>query len=138
MLHEQLDNLARIGRLTAEPASKREVDRLIESGSDRLHDAMKESLNIKSRFDLAYNAAFALSLAALRRTGYRSNSRYIVFQCLEHTLDIPSEKWRILAQAHSKRNLAEYAGEYDIDTGLLNGLIRTARFTANRLTANIE
>ena len=136
MPHEQLDNLVRIGRLAAEPASKREVDGLIESGTDRLHDAMNESLRIKSRFDLAYNAAFALSLAALRETGYRSNSRYIVFQCLKHTLDIPSEKWRILDQAHSKRNLAEYSGEYDIDTGLLNGLIRTAKFIANRLTGS--
>ena len=30
-------------------------------------------------------AAHALSLAALRKAGYRSDSRYIVFQCLKHT-----------------------------------------------------
>ena len=114
MPHERLNNLVKIGYLKAEPSSEREVAGLIRSGLARLHDAKDKSLSIESRFDLAYNAAHALSHAALRWLGYRAESRYIVFQCLKHTLDIANEQWRILEQAHRKRNLAEYEGDLDI------------------------
>ena len=133
MPHEQLDNLVKIGKLKAEPPSEQEVAGLISSGLARLHDAGNETLNIESRFDLAYNAAHALSLATLRKAGYRSESRYIVFQCLKHTLDLPNEQWRVLDQAHRKRNLAEYEGHLEIDDGLLAALLRTAQIVADRL-----
>lgn len=136
MPHEQLDNLVRIGHLKTEQSSEREVDGLIRSGLARLRDAKDKSLSIESRFDLAYNAAHAMSLAALRRLGYRAESRYIVFQCLKHTLNIENEQWRILEQAHRKRNLAEYEGDLDIDAGLLEALIRTAQIVADRLTSH--
>ena len=133
MPHEQLDNLVKARQLKAEPPSEKEVAGLISSGLARLRDAGNESLSIESRFDLAYNAAHALSLAALRRAGYRSESRYIVFQCLKHTLDLPNAQWRILDQAHRKRNLAEYEGHLDIDDALLEALLRTANAVAERL-----
>ena len=133
MPHEQLDNLVKARQLKAEPPSEKEVAGLISSGLARLRDAGNESLSIESRFDLAYNAAHALSLAALRRAGYRSESRYIVFQCLKHTLDLPNEQWRILDQAHRKRNLAEYEGHIDVDDALLEALLRTANAVAERL-----
>ena len=136
MPHEQLNNLVRIGHLKSEQSSEREVDGLIRSGFARLYDAKDKSLSIESRFDLAYNAAHAMSLAALRRLGYRAESRYIVFQCLKHTLNIENEQWRILEQAHRKRNLAEYEGDLDIDAGLLEALIRTAQIVADRLTSH--
>ena len=62
MPHEQLDNLVRIGHLKSERSSEREVDGLIHSGLARLHDAKDKWLSIESRFDLAYNAAHAMSL----------------------------------------------------------------------------
>jgi len=136
MPHDQLDNLVKVGQLKAEPASDQEVAGMINSGLARLHDAGNETLSIESRFDLAYNAAHALSLAALRNAGYRSENRYIVFQCLKHTLDLPNEQWRILDQAHRKRNLAEYEGHLDVDDALLEALLRTADVVAERL--NIE
>ena len=136
MPHDQLDNLVKVGQLKAEPASESEVAGLISSGLARLRDASNETLSIESRFDLAYNAAHALSLAALRKAGYRSENRYIVFQCLKHTLDLPNEQWRILDQAHRKRNLAEYEGHLDVDDALLEALLRTANVVAERL--NIE
>ena len=55
-------------------------------GRVRLRDAQNLELGVESRFDLAYNAAHAYSLAALRWHGYRSGNRYTVFQCLPHTL----------------------------------------------------
>ena len=92
-------------------------------------------MHIESRFDLAYNAAHALSLAALRWQGYRSENRYLVFQCLAHTLQLPPEQWRVLDQAHRKRNLAEYEGELDVDAALLAALIRVAAEVAMRVAA---
>lgn len=100
------DNLVRIGKLKVEATTADEVGGLIRSGLARLVDARNESLSIESRFDLSYNAAHALALAALRIAGYRSESRYLVFQCLQHTVVLSSEQWRVLDQAHRKRNLA--------------------------------
>ncbi len=137
MPHDKLDNLVKVGQLKAEPSSDQEVAGLTSSGLVRLRDAGNESLSIESRFDLAYNAAHALSLAALRRSGYRSENRYIVFQCLKHTLDLPNEQWRILDQAHRKRNLAEYEGHLDVDDALLNALLRTANVVAERLRKGV-
>jgi len=74
-----------------------------------------------------------LSLAALRDAGYRSESRYLVFQCTQHTLELEPEQWRVLDQAHRKRNLAEYEGDIDVDDQLLEALIRVADTIAGRL-----
>jgi len=133
MGHPQLDNLARIGKLKAEPAAGGELAGLIASGSRRLADAARGELSLESRFDLAYNAAHALALAALRFHGYRSDSRYLVFQCLQHTLDLPPEQWRVLDQAHRKRNLAEDEGEMDVDEQLVAALLRVAGEVAKRV-----
>lgn len=135
MGHPQLDNLARIGQLKAEPAAEGELRGLLRSGTRRLDDAAREELSLESRFDLAYNAAHALALAALRFHGYRSDSRYLVFQCLQHTLELPAEQWRVLDQAHRKRNLAEYEGEMDLDEQLVAALLRVAQEVARRVTA---
>ena len=104
----------------------------------RLTDAELEGLSLESRFDLAYNAAHALALAALRRLGYRSESCYLVFQCLQHTLDLPREQWRVLDEAHRKRSLAEYEGDAELDEQLVAALVRVAREVATRLQGGGE
>ena len=96
-----LDNLVRIGQLKAEPPAQAELDGLIRSGRVRLTDAANATLSLESRFDLAYNAAHALSLAALRWHGYRCENRYQVFQCLIPFLVQDDEKSR-----HSARSEA--------------------------------
>lgn len=133
----QLDNLVRIGKLKAEPPAKAEFDGLVRSGKARLNDAESGRLSPDSQFDLAYNAAHALSLAALRWHGYRSENRYLVFQCLEHTLNMPKEQWRVLDRAHSKRNVAEYSGDLDVDSELLAALLRVGRELEQRV-ANLK
>ena len=135
---QQLDNLVRIGELKAEPPSQNELGGLIRSGLRRLDDAERAELNLESRFDLAYNSTHALALAALRFHGYRSESRYLVFQCLQHTVNLPQEQWRILDQAHRKRNLAEYEGEMDIDEQLVASLVRIAREVAKRVDGLVK
>ena len=133
MKHEKLDNLVKIGQLKAEESSGAEVAGLTRSGLARLEDAKNTTLNIESRFDLAYSSAHALSLAALRKLGYRSENRYIVFQCLQYTLELPNEQWRVLDHAHRKRNIAEYEGDIDVDEQLVDAIIRVTDEVANRL-----
>jgi hypothetical protein len=133
MTRPQLDNLARIGKLKAEPPGRGELEGLVRSGVRRLGDAERAELSQESRFDLAYNAAHALALAALRYRGYRSESRYLVFQCLQDTIDPSPAQWRILDQAHRRRNLAEYEGDVDIDEQLVAALARVAREVARRV-----
>ncbi len=118
-----LENLVRTGSLKREPPGRTELEGLIRSGAHRLADAENEELSLESRFDLAYNAAHALSLAALRWHGYRSGNRYIVFQVLVHTLEMPAATWRLLAKCHQRRNMAEYEGVVDVEPRLLDGLI---------------
>ena len=92
----------------------------------RLQDARQPILSLESRFDLAYNAAHAAALSALRAHGYRSENRYLVFQCLEHTLGYTPRQWLLLDQAHKKRNLAEYEGDLDVTQGFVQELIDSA------------
>ena len=134
MSQRELDNLVRISQLKPEPPTQAELEGLLRSGSRRLADAERTELSLESRFDLAYNAAHALALAALRVKGYRSESRYLVFQCLQHTIDLPNEQWRVLDQAHRKRNLAEYEGEMDVDVQLVEAMLRVAREVEHRVT----
>jgi hypothetical protein len=62
------------------------LEGLRASAERRLVDAERKELSFDSRFDLAYNAAHAFALIALRRMGYRSDNRYLVFQVLPHTV----------------------------------------------------
>jgi hypothetical protein len=126
MSEEELANLARIGKLKAEPGTRAEFDGLVNSARKRLADARIARLSFESRFDLAYNAAHAFALAALRSHGYRSANRYVVFQALAHTLGVDTATWRTLAKCHDRRNLAEYEGHFEVDEQLLGDLIACA------------
>lgn len=124
MTSPALENLARIGKLKIEAPDANERAGLLRSVAIRLQDARQPILSWESRFDLAYNAAHAAALAALRAHGYRSENRYLVFQCLEHTLGWRPGQWLVLDQAHKKRNLAEYEGELDVTPLFVDELIQ--------------
>ncbi len=125
MTSSNLENLVRTGHLKREPGDQREIDGLVRSARARLADARRNELSIESRFDLAYNSAHALALAALRWHGYRSENRYIVFQCLPHTLGFGPEVWRVLALCHQRRNRGEYEGFLEVDEQLVKDLVQT-------------
>jgi hypothetical protein len=112
------------GQLQREPPDAAEFAGLVKSGTTRLADAERVVNALESRFDLAYNAAHALCLAALRYAGYRSSKRYIVFQVLPHTLGLGPDVWRVLDRAHSERNRSEYEGDLTVDERLLADVIR--------------
>ena len=130
-----LENLAGPGKpLVAEPPDENEIAGLLRSGKARLADAHNATLSLESRFDLAYNAAHALCLAALRKHGYRPRHRYIVFQALPHTLGLGPEVWRVLAKAHDLRNLAEYEGHVDVEERLVLDVVAACGIVSDKLT----
>lgn len=130
------ENLTGFGKpLKAEPPDAKEFAGLVRSARARLKDAANEGLSLESRFDLAYNAAHALCLAALRRQGYRSANRYIVFQLLPHTLGLGPEVWRVLAKCHDVRNLGEYEGDLNVDDRLVADLVAACQTVATQLNA---
>ncbi|CAA0103942.1 Uncharacterised protein [BD1-7 clade bacterium] len=118
-----LHNLVSINQLKKEPADAQEFAGMLRAGNTKLADARLDGLSEDSQFALAYGSAHALSLAALRWHGYRSDNSYLVFQCLQHTLGLERAKWRVLDQCHKARNLAEYEGHLDVNPQLLRELI---------------
>jgi hypothetical protein len=133
-MNSALEQLADTGVVRREPMNGLEYHGLLASGRSRLSDAARTELSKESRFDLAYNASHALCLAALRRRGYRSSQRYVVFQVLSHTLGLGPEVWRVLDKAHRLRNAGEYEGFLDVDERLLEEVIAAA----NRVLEELE
>jgi len=123
MTLSNLDNLVKINKLKVEPPDQTEFNGMIASAKRRLDDAVVVNVSEEGRFLSAYGAAHVLSLAAMRWHGYRSDNRYLVFQCLEHTIGFEKVKWRLLAKCHHQRNLAEYEGHLEITPQLLKELI---------------
>jgi len=133
-MHTALDNLCGPGKpLKTEEPDAKEIAGLLRTGIARLQDARNTTLALESRFDLAYNAAHALCLAALRRMGYRAGNRYIVFQVLPHTLNLGPEVWRVLDKCHNTRNLGEYEGLLDVDERLVIDLIEATESVARAI-----
>lgn len=123
MALEKLDNLVKINKLKLEPPDQKEFDAMLASAKRRLQDAQLEGLSEEGRFSLAYGAAHIIALAAMRWHGYRSDNRYLVFQCLDQTAGLDRVKWRVLNQCHNARNISEYEGRLEISAQLLKELI---------------
>jgi hypothetical protein len=125
MSKEELETLVKIGQLKREPPTRAEFTGMVTGAKKRLADAQNEDLAAESRFDLAYGAAHAFALAALRLKGYRSENRFTVFQALAHTVEgLDPTAIRIFSKSHNERNLAEYEGRTEVDERLLGELIR--------------
>lgn len=124
---KELENLVKVGQLKQEASAQAEIETHIQSGRDRLRDACAEGISLSGKFLLGYSAAYAFSLAALRRHGYRPVNRYVVFQCLPHTLSVGPEIWRVLADAHDVRNGFEYEGSDEVTEDLSNQVVRCAK-----------
>jgi len=128
----RLERLAGPGNVLAkESPDAEEFAGLVRSGLSRLKDAENDTISLDSRFDLAYNAAHALSLAALRHCGFRPTKRYIVFPVLPDTLRLGANVWRVLSKCHDMRNRSEYEGALDVDERLVSDLIAACRKVAD-------
>lgn len=122
-----LDRLAGIGQLKREPCGEEEVARLLQSARNHLADAQLREVSLNGRFAGVYSASHAAALAALRWHGYRSEHRFTVFQCLEHTVQWEPSRWRALDLAHQKRNRAEYEGSLEVEESTVAELISLAK-----------
>jgi hypothetical protein len=131
-----LERLAGPGKnLSVEPPDAKEFEGLKRAGLARLKDAGNSVNSLEGRFDLAYNAAHSLCLAALRYHGFRAANRYVVFQVLPHTLGLGPEVWRVLAKGHEIRNLGEYEGDLNIDERIVEDLIAACSRVAATVSA---
>lgn len=133
MSQGNLKNLEKIGQLKSESFDEDEFNGLVKSGRARLKDARNESLSLESKFALAYGAAHSFALAALRKHGFRSVNRYVVFQSLPHTVGLEQEYVRILDACHNKRNVAEYEGYLEIDEKLMDELLEVVKMLLDRV-----
>jgi hypothetical protein len=134
MSSKELDNLVQAELLKYEAADQKEFDGLLNSGRKRLDDAKKTELSPESKFDLAYGAAHAFALAAMRWHGYRpANKRFVVFQALAHTLGAEREIWRLLDKCHGVRNTFEYDGIFNVDSRLLTDLLSATEAIRRRV-----
>jgi hypothetical protein len=127
MTSKELDSLVTTGLLKAEPGDQNEFDGLVDSARKRIADAQNTNLSQDSQFDLAYNAAHAFALAAMRWHGYRPDKRFVVFQSLAHTLSLGPEVWRVLDRCHRIRNSVEYEGYHGVDRQLLADLLAATK-----------
>lgn len=127
MSSTQLDNLVKIGQIKKESPNQSEFDGLLSGARARLKDSENSSLSLESRFDLAYAAAHAMALAALRWHGYRSENRYSVFQTLAHTTDLSTAQVRIFSDAHTKRNRIAYEGSDEVTLAQVDSIVRVAK-----------
>jgi hypothetical protein len=133
-MNSPLERLAGPGQpLVAEPPDAAEFEGLKRSGLSRLRDAENAAISLDGRFDLAYGAAHALCLAALRYRGFRPVKRYIVFQVPPDTLGLGPEVWRILSKCRDLRNRTEYEGAAEPDDRLVEDPITACHAVAAKL-----
>jgi hypothetical protein len=136
-----LENLARAKQLNAEPPSGEQIGRLLASAEAQLRDSRNPSNSAPGRFMLAYNAAHALALAALRAAGYRPSSaghRKIIFQVLATTAGAPPELWLALDKYHDRRNASEYEGAPPASTVEAEDLVRLASELRRLVLARVK
>jgi hypothetical protein len=55
------------------------------------------------------------------------DKRYIVFQCLVHTVNINKSQIKIFSVCHDRRNLSVYEGHLEVDEPLLEELIANTK-----------
>ena len=82
MTLEALGNLAKIGKIKAEPMNRAEIDRMLVMARKRLADSSYPQVSQEGRFTSVYNAIHGAALAALRWHGYRSETVTLFFSLL--------------------------------------------------------
>lgn len=74
-------------RVSAEPASKQELDELRAMAATNLSDAGVQAVSAQGRYEFAYNAARLLATVVVRACGYRVISKtghhYYTFQAMQ-------------------------------------------------------
>lgn len=89
-----------------------EIANLLSVVDRDLHDTRAHGLSVDWKFNIAYNAALQLAVAALAAAGYRvargGPHHHRVIQSLAHTVGAGEDTVRLLDRFRKKRNIAEY------------------------------
>ncbi len=113
-MNDALNRFVATGQLKVQPTSISELAGFLANAEQALADAQIPALSSANRFKLAYDAAHALALAAMRAHDFRPGAgpghRAIVFQSLVHTIQAPATLASSLNRYHTKRNRSEYDG----------------------------
>ncbi len=126
----RLRNLVERKLLHEEKSAPREVQGLLASAAAFVADAKRTENSEATRFSVAYEAAHALALAAMRACDLRPaqgpGHRSIVFNVLDATTTAPPALCVPLAKAHDKRNKLTYDGLTTFSHAELEELIESA------------
>lgn len=116
--------------LHEEPGAAAEIQGLLTSAHAFLADARRIENSQATRFNVAYEAAHALALAALRACNLRPaqgpGHRAIVFNILDSTTTAATATYVPLIKAHDKRNKLTYDGLSTFSGAELDELIASA------------
>jgi len=100
------------GWLAEHQTTREEIAALLALSDRDLRDAKKGRLSTDWQFNIAYNAALQVALAALAASGYRpargGPHHHYAIQSLAFTLSVDSNTIRLLDRFRKKRNAAEY------------------------------
>jgi hypothetical protein len=110
-----LENLLKIGRLSAHVADARELQRLFAAIRRNLTDAKLQAVSPENRFDAAYKAIMQTAMVAMLANGYRPSTsepghHATLIQTLPLTLGVATDRWVVLDALRRKRNLSDYMG----------------------------
>ena len=123
----ELNNLVNLGKLQPQPPRKSEIDGILQRAAEFLEGAQNASGPLSVRFSLAYSAAHAIALGALRMAGYRPAYRGVAFQCIVHVIPCSDDEAETLITAHEIRNNVEYDGLPDPHPGFVEDLLKVTR-----------
>lgn len=114
--------------LREEATSPSEVQGLLASAAAFLADAKRDGNSDQTRYNIAYEAAHALALAAMRACGLRPaqgpGHRAMVFSVLDATTVAPPKVCIPLSKANEKRNRLTYDGLTTFSRAELEELIQ--------------
>lgn len=111
-----LENLVRINKLNPHVSNAAEVGRLLAAARRNVADSAVAGISDETRFDTAYKAIMQCAVVGLYANGYRPSTTTpghhpTVIQCLELTMGVSPEVWRVLDALRKKRNLNDYGGD---------------------------
>lgn len=94
-------------------------------------DKRRKTNTLATRFSAAYGAAFWLARASIEAAGYRlagsEGHRTMVFQCLAHTVEWETDRWRRLDDIHRLRNRFDNGDIIDVSEAQVETAIADAQ-----------
>lgn len=111
-----LENLLRIGRLSALPPQRADILRLLDAAKRNLADAKVDAVSEENRFDAAYKCILQCAMTALRASGYRTATsqpghHQTAIQALPLTVGLDNKTMVLVDSLRKQRNISDYNGD---------------------------